>query len=156
VGHAVRKSGVNCGLRLPCGLCMPLISRAAARSRVSAAAGEQNTDEPGLCFLCCAVVPSVVDVTVVTPYESQVTLKVCVAGLHQLCLLPHTNANESHLKEQEQDIQEREREREREREMNSGLASLTKCRCHCQLNAFHTHGCMGKPRVLPRNFERAR
>jgi hypothetical protein len=83
---------------------------------VSAAAGEQNTDEPGLCFLCCAVVPSVVDVTVVTPYESQVTLKVCVAGLHQLCLLPHTNANESHLKEQEQDIQERERERERERD----------------------------------------
>jgi len=36
------------------------------------------------------VVPSVVDVTVVTPYESQVTLKVCAAGLHAFS---HTRTN---------------------------------------------------------------
>jgi len=56
--------------------------------------------------LCCAVVPSVVDVTVVTPYESQVTLKVCApsgrAPLAVLCLLPHTNEHtlktKSHFK----------------------------------------------------------
>jgi hypothetical protein len=48
-------------------------------------------DTEKLWFASCplhAVVPSVVDVTVVTPYESQVTLKVCVV----LCAITISSA----------------------------------------------------------------
>jgi hypothetical protein len=51
----------------------------------------QRTDKHVGFLLFAAVVPSVVDVTVVTPYESQVTLKVCL-------LLPRTMSTQREKK----------------------------------------------------------
>jgi hypothetical protein len=55
------------------------------------------------CSLSSAVVPSVVDVTVVTPDESQVTLKVCSPLQFALCLglLTHSFQRE-HIKDTRQ------------------------------------------------------
>jgi hypothetical protein len=79
----------------------------------------QRTDKHVGFLLFAAVVPSVVDVTVVTPYESQVTLKVCL-------LLPRTMSTQ--------------REREKKNTNRTRTHAPKRRRVHLWACIFGLHG----------------
>lgn len=96
LGHAVCESGVNLRCRLASRSssvhCAVAVAVAVAAYCCSRAHRERWLITTLVCSLSSAVVPSVVDVTVVTPDESQVTLKVC-SPLRPALAFSHTRSS---------------------------------------------------------------